>query len=133
MKKLLPLITAALLLFATGLASCDDPAVPDDTDPRANYTFTWTCAEEGGLTYPVTITEDPSNSSRVLMANFHYFGNSEKAYAIATSNNLTLPSQELCNNTISGSGTLVNANKITLKYYVNNHSTIDTVNAVYTK
>ena len=133
MKKYLSILTAALVLSMLGVASCDDPTVPDDTDPRAKYTFTWTCAESGGLTYPVAITEDPANSSQVLLANFHYFGNSEKAHAIATSNNLTLPSQELCNNTISGSGTLVNAEKITMKYYVNNHSTIDTVNAVYTR
>jgi len=133
MKKILYFALSLMILTMVGLSSCDEPAVPDDTDPRANYTYTWTCQELGGLTYSVVITEDPANSTQVLMGNFHMLGVNEKAYAIATANNLTIPSQELCNNTINGSGTLTNANKITLKYYVNNHSTIDTINATYTK
>ncbi len=133
MKSLIRFIFPAFLLGLLFLAACEDPDGPDDGDVRAKYTFTWTCSESGGMNYPVTITEDPSNTTQVLIANFHYLGNSEKAYAIATSNNLTIPSQDVCGNTVNGSGTLVNANKITLRYYVNNHVDIDTVDASYTR
>ncbi len=134
MKKLAYFLSTLMVVSFLALSSCEDPNVtPDDTDVRAKYTYTWTCTEEGGMSYPVTISLDASNSSQVLIANFHYFGNNEKAKAIATTNNLTLPSQEVCANTINGSGTLTNSNKITMKYYVNNHSTTDTVNATYTK
>jgi len=133
-KKYIYFLSAAFVVFMLGLSACEDPNLnPDDTDVRAKYTYTWTCVEEGGMSYPVTITLDAANSTQVLIANFHYFGSSEKAAAIATANNLTLPSQEVCANTINGSGTLVSASKVNMKYYVNNHSTIDTVNATYTK
>jgi hypothetical protein len=118
-----------------GLNSCDPNADNPNTDEdvRAKFVATWTCVEAGGMSYPVTITLDPSNSTQVLIGNFHFLGANEKAKAIATSNSLTIGSQELCSNTIHGSGILVNANKITLLYYVDNHSSIDTVNATYTK
>ena len=134
MKKSFKLLPLAVFLALLSLNACDPNADnPDNTDVRAQYVATWTCAEQGGMTYPVIITLDSSNSTQILMDNFHYLGAGHKAMAIATTNNLTLPSQELCANTINGSGTLVNANKITLLYYVNNHSTIDTINATYTK
>jgi hypothetical protein len=133
MKKFIYVLSTLFVVSLLGLSSCDEPVNPDDTDARASYTYTWTCTETGGMTYPVTISLDPSNSAQVLLANFHYFGANEKAAAIATTNNLTFPSQEVCANTITGGGTLNNNNKITLKYYVNNHSTIDTINAIYTK
>lgn len=133
MKTLIKFASAALVLAMLSLVACEVTDDPDGTDVRDKYVSTWTCTESGGLSYPVTITLDESNSTQILIANFHYLGAAEKAYAIATTNNITIPSQELCANTISGSGTLDNPNKITLKYYVNNHSTIDTVNATYTK
>jgi hypothetical protein len=135
MKKRLKIFFFIGILAIAGLSGCD-PNVdgPDNTDDvRTKYVASWTCSETGGMSYPVTITLDPANSTQVLLGNFHFFGASYQARAIATSNNLTLSSQELCGNTINGSGTLVNANKITMLYYVNNHATIDTINATYTK
>jgi hypothetical protein len=133
MKTFFRFASAALLLSILTLVACEDIDDPDGTDVREKYVSTWTCQESGGISYPVTITLDEANSTQILIANFHYLGSAEKAYAIATTNNITIPSQELCGNTINGSGTLDNPNKITMKYYVNNHSTIDTVNATYSK
>jgi hypothetical protein len=134
MKKLSKLLIAAALLSLVGLSSCDNSVnPPNETDVRAKYVASWSCVEAGGMTYPVTITLDPNNSTQVLIGNFHFFGSSVNAAAIATSNALTLASQEICSNTIHGSGTLVNSNKINMKYYVNNHTTIDTITATYTK
>jgi hypothetical protein len=134
MKTINKITAAAFTLALMTFVACEDPDVPDEGDVREKYVASWTCTEVGGMPpYTVTISLDPSNSSQVLLGNFHYFGAGEHAKAIATANNLTIPSQELCANTISGSGTLTTTTKITMKYYVNNHSTIDTVNATYTK
>jgi hypothetical protein len=135
MKKSLKIFLSACIIALFGLSACDPTVTgPDNTDDvRTKYVAAWSCVETGGMTYPVTISLDQTNSTQILIGNFHFLGANEKAKAIATTNNITIPSQELCANTISGSGTLVNSNKITLLYYVNNHSTIDTVHATYTK
>jgi hypothetical protein len=134
MKKSAKFIMAVALISLVALDSCnksDNP--PDNTDVRTKFVADWSCVEQGGMTYPVSISLDSNNSSQVLIGNFHFFGSGIKATAIATSNALTIPTQEICSNTVHGSGTLVNSNKINMLYYVNNHSTIDTVSATYTK
>lgn len=133
MKKSFIFPLVALILTIICFASCETTVPDDNQNVREQYVAPWNCTEQSGMSYPVTITLDANNSTQVLIGNFHYLGTNEKAYAIATTNNLTIPSQEICSNTINGGGTLNNANKITMKYYVNNHSTIDTVNATYTK
>jgi len=116
-----------------GLNSCDKTTNDPPLDVRAQYIGSWTCTESPTVSYPVTISLDSTNSSQIFIHNFHLFGINEKAYAIATQNNLTLPNQAILSHTIHGSGDLVNNNKITLKYYVNNMTDVDTINAVYTK
>lgn len=132
MKKSVNIALGFLLMGILVLSSCEQTNTDPDVDPRAQYLGSWSCAESG-VNYAVTISLDSSNSSQILIRNFHYFGANEKVYAIATLNNLTLPTQSILSNTIYGSGDLVNNNKITLKYYVNNQTDIDTINAVYTK
>ncbi len=133
MKKSVNWILGLLLLGLWGLSSCEKTDDDPDTDPRAQYLGTWTCSESPLVNYPVIVSLDSSNSSQILMHNFHLFGSGEHAYAIATQNNLTLPTQVILGNTIYGSGDLINNNKFTMKYYVNNQTDIDTINAVYTK
>jgi hypothetical protein len=133
MKKSVNLIPGILLIGLLGLSSCEKTNTDPDTDPRGQYLGTWSCTESPLVNYPVVINLDSSNSSQILIHNFHLFGSNEKAFAIATQNNLTLPSQIILNNTIHGSGNLINNNKFTLKYYVNTQTDIDTINAVYTK
>jgi hypothetical protein len=132
MKKSIKIILGFLLISLMGLSSCEENNTVPETDPRAQYLGSWTCTEPLG-TYPITINLDPSNSAQILINNFHLFGTNERAYAIATQNNLTLPTQSILNNTVYGSGILVNNNKITLKYYVNDQTDIDTINAIYSK
>ncbi len=133
MKKQVKYIALITVVCIFGLYSCDKTSNDPATDVREQYVGFWTSTESTSISYPVTISLDASNSAQILINNFHYLGASEKAYAIATKSSLTFPSQVICGNTISGSGTYVNANKITLKYYVNDQTTIDTVNATYTK
>jgi hypothetical protein len=135
MNKSLKYLLMACIIALSFLNSCDtsvnDPNT--DQDVREKYVAKWLCIELNGPTYEVTISIDPSNSTQILIGNFHLLGASAKAYAIATSNNITIPSQEICGNTVNGSGTLVNANKINVQYTFNDHSSTLTVNATYTK
>jgi len=134
MKSLLKYTAFFLIIGLFALSSCDpNENINPDQDVRAPYLGTWLCVELSGMTYSVTVTLDQANSTQILIGNFHLYGANEKAYAIATANNLALPSQTVCGNTIHGSGNLVNDNKFTLKYYVNDGADIDTVNATYTK
>lgn len=134
MKSLLKYTAFFLIIGLFALSSCDpNESIDPDQDVRAPYLGTWVCTELSGMTYSVTVTLDQSNSTQILIGNFHFYGANEKVYAIATANNLTLPSQVICGNTVNGSGTLVNDSKFTLKYYVNDGADIDTVNATYTK
>ncbi|HOY32973.1 MAG TPA: hypothetical protein PKW80_13930 [Bacteroidales bacterium] len=134
MKNPIKYIVFILIIGLSTLYSCDpeDNINPDD-DVRAPYLGTWLCTELSGMTYNVTVTLDQANSTQILIGNFHFYGANEKVYAIATTNNLTLPSQNICGNTVYGSGTLINDSKFTMKYYVNDMADIDTVNATYTK
>ena len=134
MKRFHKISLGIIVLLIITLNACDtniDP--PDQDDVRTKYVATWTCKEEGGPTYSVSVSLDPGNSTQVLMGNFHMLGSGEKAYAIATTNNVTIPSQQVAGNTISGSGTLVNANRIEMNYSVDDLSGVDNVVATFTK
>jgi hypothetical protein len=134
MKNILKFMLAASFISLVTLNSCDPNGDNDpDVDVRTKFVSDWSCVEQGGPAYPVTISLDPNNSAQVLINNFHLLGVSEKAYAIATTSTLTIPSQEIANNTVNGSGTLVSENKINLTYTVNDHSQTETFNATYTK
>lgn len=133
MRKYLRLINIVFLVILTGLFGCNTDSGGPDSDVRVKYTGNWTGTESSGISYPVTIELDAGNSSQIVIKNFHYFGQNEKAYAIATASTLTFASQVICGNTITGSGTYVSSNKITLKYYVNSQASIDTINATYSK
>ena len=134
MKKSLRLLFLFFfLLIFFGLNSCDKTNNDPTADPRAQYLGTWSCSESATVNYHVIISLDSSNSSQILLYNFHMLGNNQKAYAIATQNNLTLPEQGILGKIIYGSGDLINNNKFTLKYYVNDSTNIDTIHAVYTK
>jgi len=133
MKSTIKYLGVILILGLLSLAACETTDINPDEDVRAPYLGTWSCSETSGMTYNVTVTLDQNNSTQILIGNFHLLGASEKAYAIATTNNLTLPSQVISGFTINGSGNLINNNLITMKYYVNDNADVDTVNATYTK
>jgi len=134
MNKILKLFAFISIIAFFFINACKtDNNEPNNNDVRSKYVATWTCNEQGGMSYPVVITLDSSNSAQILIGNFHFLGSGTKAKAIATATSLTLPSQDLCGYTFTGGGTLVNSNKINMLYYANNHSTIDTVNATYSK
>jgi hypothetical protein len=132
MKSLLKYIAFLLIIGLFTLSACDpNENVDPDQDVRASYLGTWNCQED--FNYDVTVQLDASNTAQILIYNFHMQGGAERVYCIATSNNLTLPSQNICGKTVNGTGNLVNNNRFTMRYYVNDQADLDTVNAVYTK
>lgn len=133
MSKRLKFFIVFTLLSLFIFSSCEEIDDPNENDVRESYLGTWSCHEVSGLNYNVTVQLDPSNSAQILIYNFHFQGSNEKVYCIATANNLTLPSQTYCGNTVNGSGNLVNSNKFTMLYYVNDNADVETVEATYTK
>ncbi|MCW3072710.1 MAG: hypothetical protein JWO44_2600 [Bacteroidetes bacterium] len=140
MKKLIPFIFASglfgILLFS-GCAKEEEPApeTPAGTDARAAFHGHWAIAENssmnGAATYNVDIT-DSSNASFIQFA--YLYGYHTKVRATVSGSSLTIPSQVVEGNSVSGSGTLTNANQINMSYLVwLGGSNYDTVSAVLTK
>ena len=108
-------IWALFFFVAMAFSSCviDEDPDPDDGDVRDKFTGSWRFTEtEGfksdlGISYTVTITYDPGNSSQVLLRNFANAGGNYSAYGIVTTNRITVPAQELAPGfLVSGSGSL---------------------------
>ncbi|MEI8201539.1 MAG: hypothetical protein WCH34_00890 [Bacteroidota bacterium] len=125
-------------LFVVVLTSCKtDPNTTNPTaDDRDKYVGNWTCVETPAakVSFSVSISKNPGNSSEVLISNFNLLGVDVKPYATVSGTTLTIPTQWVCSNTtkLYGNGILVNDAKINLQYTV-----IDTdsasYNATYTK
>lgn len=139
MKKIIQLFLATVLFGGLILTSCnqqDDPTVtPTNTDPREKFHGNWAVSENskdyGTSTYNCTIT-DSSQASYIFIA--YLYGFNKKAYSTVSGNNLTIPTQIIQGNSLSGNGVLSNANQINLTYYVQTTGThYDTITAVLTK
>ena len=135
MKRIIQL-SGLIVLLGFWSVSCTPDANedPNPNDPRQKFIGTWLVQEAGKakLTYQVTITENPANSSEVILNNFYNFG--IKPYAIITSGTITVPVQSFSTQGIqvNGSGEYA-SNKIQWVYYVNNGADLDTIVSVYTK
>jgi hypothetical protein len=141
MKKTFAIAFATILFGTLILSSCsktDDPAATPtttSTDPRARFVATWFISEHssvtGNGTYYDTIV-DSSNTSYILHKFLYGFHTGVKA--TYNGNNFTIPSQIIQGTTVSGSGVLVNANRINMNYLVwSGGSNYDTLTAVLTK
>jgi hypothetical protein len=139
MKKIIPFALSAVLagtLLFSGCAKEEEPEPdPGSTDPRAKFHGHWLTQENssanGSSSYYVDIT-DSSNASYILMAYLSQYHT--KMHATVSSSSLTIPTQVIEGNSVSGSGTLVSANQITLNYLIwLGGSNYDTVKATLTK
>jgi hypothetical protein len=139
MKKLIPFALSAILastLLLSGCAKEDEPQPDDPTaDPRAKFHGHWHAAENssayGTSSYYVDIT-DSTNASFILFS--YLSGYHTKIHATVSSNSLTIPSQIVEGNNVSGSGTLTNSNQINLNYLIwLGGSNYDTVKSTLTK
>ena len=109
---------------------------PPSDDPRENLVETWHCEEEsqifGTSTYSLSIEIDEYNDDNVVIYNFYQLGAQMYLVAKLNGTNLTISNQTIDNNTVSGSGIIINNFKrIEWDYYVDDGSSIDTVSSVY--
>jgi hypothetical protein len=141
MKKLIPFAVITALSGILLLSSCakeDEtaPVTPAGGDARASFHGHWAISENssanGPATYNVDIADSSGSSTYMLLT--YLYGYHTKVRATASGSSLSIPSQVVEGNNVSGSGTLTNANQINMTYLVwLGGSNYDTVTAVLTK
>jgi hypothetical protein len=110
----------------------DDPSADDQSKYKGNWAVSETSKDNGKSTYNVTIS-DSSNAAYLQIA-YLYGLNTKKTYVTVNGTNLTIPAQINAGLSLSGSGTLENSRRISLKYLVQSTKThYDTVTAILTK
>ncbi len=148
--KLNKLIYISFLAIGLLVISCkpdkkDDPTAPTTpvTDARDKFIANWNVSENSTTsttpnTYTVNITKSGSLSNAVIIENF-YGLNTYTVYANISNSTLTIPYQQVRNNTAAtigfaaGSGTLTTASKINLTYTTTISVNKDSCTSVYTK
>ena len=132
MKKVIELSLTTALFGVLILTSCSKQDAPA---PTPTFIGTWHVSENskdyGASTYNCTIS-DSSDATHLLFT--YLYGFNKKIYGTHSGSNVTIPSQSVQGNSVSGSGVLANANRINLSYWVRTTTThYDTVTAVLTK
>jgi len=140
MKKFIPVIFASSLFGVLLFSGCakeeePEPETPAGTDPRAGFRGHWAISENSSVSGVATYNVDISDSSAASYIQFAYlYGYHTKVRATVSGSSLSIPSQVVEGNNISGLGTLTNANQINMTYLVwLGGSNYDTVSAVLTK
>ncbi|PHX82431.1 MAG: hypothetical protein CK539_04720 [Flavobacteriales bacterium] len=126
-----------LLPIAVVFYSCQPDEVPVPTDERDVYVGSWTCAETSnsiGLnSFTVHIIKDAVIETNVQIENFYNIGFQYKAKVAISGLNMSLAYQTVNSNQVHGSGTKTGNNSISLLYYVDDGTTVDTCTAVLTR
>ncbi|MBS4014291.1 MAG: hypothetical protein KGZ97_11125 [Bacteroidetes bacterium] len=135
MKNIL-LIFGISLLFS--LSSCEI----EDVNARNKFLGTWKVSELSSyygpppMTYNVNISASNDDVDEIIISNFFNMGSSEKVYAYVSGNSVTIPSQTICDDsiTVSGSGSFrSSSNDISLSYSTNDGAVLDNLSATLTK
>ena len=139
MKTTAKFLIALLMITLVFFSSCTtDNPTPSPTDPRANYTGTWSVSENWNkLAYEVKITNDAGSSTGVYIDNFANSGTGIKTHATISGStiSITSPPQTLSNGWVieTGSGYLQGTIKINWNYVFDDLATQYMATAVYTK
>lgn len=122
-----------IILFLT--PSCLPDEDPIEEDPRDKYLGAWLCTESTSISYTVTVSKDPANSTQILLNNFHHLGTDEDVFTLVAGNSLQIITQNVCSGTmeVSGDAILETPSRISFQYYVNDFADIDTIQAIYSK
>ena len=126
---------AIIFAAVTVFSSCtgDEPLVPD-TDPRDKFLGSWQVAEEtegqSTGTYPATVTEDNSNTSRIRINNIFNLGNSVSVTALVAGSSVDIGSQTVSGVIISGNG-LFTGSSFILNYTTNSGGGPENIKATY--
>jgi len=122
------------VLIAALTQSCTDDLLEDpDLDPRQKFTGTWMVKEESQgsfQNYTSTISNDPTNSSRIRIGNIFNLG--EPISATVSENSLTLVQTTISGFTIKGTG-IYSGGSFVLHYTSNDGSGDRQVKATYSK
>ncbi len=133
MKKVINLSLASILFGVLFLSSC---AKQDDPTPvTPTFIGYWHVAETskdyGTSTYYCTIS-DSSDATHLLFA--YLYGFNKKISGTHSGSSFTISAQQIQGNSVTGHGTLANANQINMTYFVQTTGVhYDTITAVLTK
>jgi hypothetical protein len=141
MKKIIQTTSAIFVLFIMSMWGCTLDNGSDGFDPRDNYTGQWTCNDTPArsllLTYPVIIVKDTLSDYDVYLENFAFIGFDEKPpYGTLSGNIITIPTQQICNDnswTVSGTGNIINDNRIEWEYQIKVGGDKNSYKAVFTR
>jgi hypothetical protein len=133
-KSILSILCFLGLIVFFDSCSKQEDAVPETTASSNKFAGEWYLSENSSLygnsTYKLKVT-DSTNTTYIF---FEYlYGFHTKVKAITSGNSISIPSQIIEGNDVSGSGSLVNSTRISLTYYVNSGLTKETLTAVLTK
>lgn len=130
------ILSLTLLVFMTA-CELDEDVDPVDGDTRDKFTGSWLFSESPAarsISYNVTISKDPSNSSQVILKNFGNFGTAYSAYGIVTSSRIVVPSQIIYPGmTISGDGTMPSNSRMQWTYSIEGGGELENYVATATK
>lgn len=124
------IVVMSILVLA--ISACEvDP--PDSTD----FSGSWNCNEESSLygtqSYQVQINHDSLAGGLIYLSNFYNLGAGSKATVYLYGFEAEIPSQTIGSKTVSGTGDLINANKMMFEYIVVDGIDADTVSSVLTR
>lgn len=134
------IVKISILLLATAVfTSCtlEEDLDPISGDARDKFTDTWMFFENEAVraaSYSVTISNDPGNSSQVLLKNFGNMGHAYSAYGIVTTSRIEVPSQEIYSGIIiEGSGRLISSDEMEWEYSITGGGEYEAFTATATK
>ena len=130
-----PVLLFVISFFALTLTSCE----PEDLEARNKFIGKWLVEEASSLydgstmTFTVNIKASPDDPDEIIISNFYNMN--VDAYAYITGNNVTIPRQLICDDTIEvhGSGSYQSNGDIHMTYITDNGADEDTLTAVLTK
>ena len=94
--------------------SCKPEPAPPTTEKEiiSEISREWSCREEGDdipLSFNATISADPTDETKILVANFHKMGYTDKLSAIINTDlSIVIPQQTIGNQIFKGSGDISN-------------------------
>lgn len=126
-------ITIATL---TVLSSCTKEDETTTSDDRDSFVGSWVTAESsqqfGNTSFTISISKSATDKENVIIKNFYNLGSSASTIAKVSGSSVTVTSQQVSAQNISGSGSR-SGNKINWTYYTDDGVQKDTCTAVSTR